>query len=222
MLNGNGLDGISGILFDCAETLIDIRTDESNIRTYVPISRWLVHDGVKIAPDGLTRTYIRRCKEIERRWVRHYELKVEEIFSKICNQQASRAIDDLTMRIEAARIFRSASMRWLQDFPKNIRMLQVLNDCPLDKVSNGQRLFCELELKALGLHNYFKFIIVSSDSGIKSRMQGFFVAGPQHLRLRSEEILNIGDSYQNDIYPSRDLGMKAMHINEAWRFFNVG
>jgi putative hydrolase of the HAD superfamily len=34
--------------------------------------------------------------------------------------------------------------------------------------------------------------------------------------------LCIGDSYENDIVPATKLGMKAMHIEEAWKRFKVG
>jgi putative hydrolase of the HAD superfamily len=42
-----------------------------------------------------------------------------------------------------------------------------------------------------------------------------FLAGADRLSFRPEEVLYIGDSYENDIDPSRGLGMKAMHIEEA-------
>jgi FMN phosphatase YigB (HAD superfamily) len=31
-----------------------------------------------------------------------------------------------------------------------------------------------------------------------------------------EEIMCIGDSFENDIVPSSRLGMRAMHIEEVW------
>jgi FMN phosphatase YigB (HAD superfamily) len=31
-----------------------------------------------------------------------------------------------------------------------------------------------------------------------------------------EEVMCIGDSFENDIVPSTRLGMKAMHIEEVW------
>jgi putative hydrolase of the HAD superfamily len=223
MVNKNGLDGVKGVLFDCYKTLIDIKTDESSTKTYEPISRWLMYHGVKIAPDELMREYKWRCKEeLERRRERNSELKVEEIFSKICRHHASWDVNDLTIGIEAARIFRSASLRRLQAFPQSLRMLQALNGYPLGIVSNGQRVFSELELKHLGLHDYFKFIIFSSDFGYKKPDARIFLAGAQYLGLRPEEILYIGDSYENDINPSRGLGMKAMHINDAWKCFSSG
>jgi putative hydrolase of the HAD superfamily len=223
MFNGKRFDGIRGVLFDCYKTLIDIQTDESSIRTYEPISRWLMYHGVKIAPDDLMREYKWRCKEeIERRWDKHSELKVEEIFRKICSEHASWPINDITVGIEATRLFRAASVRRLQAIPQSIRILQALSGYPLGIVSNGQRVFSELELRHLGLHNYFKFIIFSSDFGYYKPDPRIFLAGIQQLGLRPEETLYIGDSYENDINPSRNLGMKAMHINDARKFFNVG
>ena len=97
-----------------------------------------------------------------------------------------------------------------------------MNGYPLGIVSNGQRVFSELELKHLGLHDYFKFIIFSSDFGYKKPDARIFLAGAQYLGLRPKEILYIGDSYENDINPSRGLGMKAMHINDARKYFNSG
>ncbi len=29
----------------------------------------------------------------------------------------------------------------------------------------------------------------------------------------------IGDSFENDVVPAAKLGMKPMHVEEAWRFF---
>ena len=79
----------------------------------------------------------------------------------------------------------------------------------------------ELELRLLGLYAYFNFVIFSSDLGYqKTRFQNF-MAGASNLGLQPQEILYIGDSWDKDIYPSRDIGMKAMHIEDAWRYFGV-
>jgi putative hydrolase of the HAD superfamily len=222
MFNGKRFDGIRGVLFDCYKTLIDIQTDESSIRTYEPISRWLMYHGVKIAPDDLMREYKWRCKEeIERRWDKHSELKVEEIFRKICSEHASWPINDITVGIEATRLFRAASVRRLRPFPQSVRLLEKLRGYPLGIVSNGQRVFSEMELRQLGLYGYFKFVIFSSDFGYKKPDSRIFMEGAGNLRLQNHEILYIGDSWDNDINPSRGIGMKAMHIEEAWRHFQV-
>ena len=221
MLNNNG---IKGIMFDCYKTLIDIKTDEHSVATYEPVSRWLMYHGVKVSPDQLLKEYKCKCKEeIERCWERHSEIKIESIFSKICRQHSSWDINEETVGIEAARIFRSSSIRRLQAFPQSIRLLEKLRSMgyPMGIVSNGQRVFSELEVKHLGLSNYFKFILFSSDFGVKKPHHRIFLEGASQLSLQPGEIMYIGDSFENDINPSRQVGMKAMHIEEAWRQFKV-
>jgi putative hydrolase of the HAD superfamily len=162
LIDSQGLYGVKGIIFDCYKTLIDIETNESSIKTYRPVSRWLMYHGVNISSEDLMREYNWRCKEeIERCHEWHSELKVEEIFSTIIRHHASWPVNDVTVGIEAARLFRSASLRYLQAFPQTMRLLERLRDYPLGIVSNGQRVFSELELRQLGLYGYFKFVLFS-------------------------------------------------------------
>lgn len=222
MFNGNGLNGVRGVMFDCYKTLVNIKTDENSTKTYEPVSRWLMYHGVNISSQDLMKEYKWRCKEeIERRREWNSELKVEDIFAKIVRHNATWPVNDVTVGIEAARLFRSASIRYLHAFPESVRMLEKLKSYPLGVVSNGQRVFSELEMKRFGLYRYFRFVLFSSDFGYKKPDSRIFLAGASQLGLRPEEILYVGDSFDNDINPSRSLGMKAMHIEEAWRFFNV-
>lgn len=209
-------------MLDCYKTLIDIKTDEKDLMTYEPVSKWLKYHGVNISPQDLLNEYRWRCKdELERRRQWHCELKVEDIFSQICQQHAQWPINDITVGIEAARLFRASSVRRLRPIPQSLRMLEKLKGYPLGIVSNGQRVFSELELRQLGLLRFFKFVIFSSDFGFKKPDSRIFRAGAENLGLPNHEILYIGDSWDNDIHPSREIGMKAMHIEEAWKYFGV-
>lgn len=221
MFSGNGLSGVKGVMFDCYKTLVDIKTEENSARTFEPVSGWLMYHGVNISAGDLMREYQWRCKELERRSEWHSELKVEEVFARIIRQHASWPVNDITVGIEAARLFRSASVRRLGAFPQSVRMLEKLKGYPLGIVSNGQRVFSELELKRLGLYDRFRFVLFSSDFGFKKPNSRIFLAGAGRLGFRPEEVLYIGDSYDNDMNPSHGLGMKTMHIEEARRFFNV-
>lgn len=214
--------GVKGVMFDCYKTLVDIKTDEKSLNTYEPVSKWLMYHGVNIGPQDLMNEYRRRCREaVERQKEMHSEIKVEEIFAKICKHHSSWDINEETVGMEAARIFRSSSIRRLHAYPQSYRMLEKLKDYPIGIVSNGQRVFSELEVRHLGLQNYFKFILFSSDFGRKKPCSEIFLAGASLLGLRPEDILFVGDSFENDISPSRGLGMKAMHIEDAWKFFKV-
>ncbi len=222
MFRSNGLYGIKGVMFDCYKTLIDIKTDEKDLKTYEPVSKWLMYHGVNISPLDLMNEYRWRCKEeLGRRGEWHCELKVEDIFSKICRQHASGSINCTVIGIEAARLFRATSIRRLRPFPQSVRLLEKLKDYPLGIVSNGQRVFSEQELRNFGLYGHFNFVIFSSDLGYKKPDSRMFITGASNLGLPHHEILYIGDSWDNDINPSRGIGMKAMHIEDAWRHFGV-
>lgn len=222
MVEREGLQGIKGILFDCYRTLIDITTDENDQKTYESVSNWLIYQGVRITPDQLKREYKGSCllgTQGTRR--EHPEVRVEKIFEVICKQHSLWDIDETNLGEETARAFRSASLRKLQVFPQSMRLLEELKDYPLGVVSNGQRVFSEIELKYLDLFEHFKSVIFSSDLGFKKPDPRIFLAGARALGLNEEEVLYIGDNFENDIIPSVKLGMKSMHIEEAWRFFKV-
>ena len=222
MIEREGLQGIKGILFDCYKTLIDIVTDEDDQKTYESVSNWLIYQGVRITPDRLKREYKGSCLLGTQVAGQAYpEVRVEKIFQGICKQHSLWDIDETTLGEETARAFRSASLRRLQVFPQSVRLLEELKTYPLGIVSNGQRVFSEIELRYLDLFDHFQSVIFSSDLGFKKPDPRIFLAGARALGLNEKEVLYIGDNFENDIIPSVKLGMKSMHIEEAWGFFKV-
>lgn len=218
-----GITGVKGMIFDCYNTLIDIKTDEDDHTTYEPVSRWLIYQGVRIDPDDLEREYKRTVSEyMTSRWEKYPEVKVEEIFSKICQMHALWDIDEVALGAGTARTFRAGSLRRLQVFPKSQRLLQALEEYPKAIVSNGQRVFSEIEMRYFGLYDSFTAVLFSSDFGHKKPDPRIFLEAARRLGLEPEAILCIGDNFDNDIVPAAKLGMKAMHVEEAWRLFNVG
>lgn len=218
-----GITGVKGMIFDCYNTLIDIRTDEDDHTTYEPVSRWLIYQGVRIDPNDLEREYKRTVNEyMTSRWEKYPEVKVEEVFSKICQMHALWDIDEVALGAGTARAFRAGSLRKMQVFPQSQRLLQALGEYPKAIVSNGQRVFSEIEMRYFGLYDSFTTVLFSSDFGHKKPDPRIFLEAARRLGLEPEEILCIGDNFDNDIVPAAKLGMKAMHIEEAWRLFNVG
>ena len=218
MIEREGLQGINGILFDCYKTLIDIVTDEDDKKTYESVSNWLIYQGVRITPDQLKSEYKGSCLLGTQAIGQEYpEIRVEKIFEVICKQNSLWDIDEKTLGEETARAFRSASLRRLQVFPQSVRLLDELKEYPLGVVSNDQRVFSEIELRYLNLFDHFKSVIFSSDLGFKKPDPRIFLAGARALGLNEKEVLYIGDNFENDIIPSVKLGMKAMHIEEAWK-----
>lgn len=215
---------IKGVIFDCYETLIDIHTDEHSLETYQVLSTWLAYQGVKIEPKKLWDTYMFKVRQkMENSTELYPEIKVEEIFSEICRENSVWKIDEKSLGIEASRVFRAASIRKLRAFPQSIKLIEHCINLPMCIISNGQRVFSELELRFLGLHDYFDFVIFSSDVGYKKPDLRLFMTALKKMDLQLEPkcVISIGDSYENDILPARKLGMHAMSIEEAWKHFGL-
>ena len=198
-------------------TLIDVVNDEESLETYDIISRWLRYYGVDISPEKLKNKYKAKIKEaFDNSELEYPEIKVENIFSDICFENAIWNIDEKILGIETARIFRAASIRKLEVYPESQELLEAFADYPKCIVSNSQRVFSEIELKYLGLHKYFDYVIFSSDHGYKKPDQRLFEIAQKRLDLDAEEILCIGDIVEEDVEPPKKLGMRAIHIEEAW------
>jgi len=213
---------VKGVIFDCYQTLIDINTDEHSLETYKFLSAWLAYQGVKINPEKLWDTYMLKVIEkMDSSKEIYPEIKVEEIFAEICRENSIWKIDEEYLGIEASRAFRAASIRKLLPFPQSIKLIEHCINVPKCIISNGQRVFSELELRFLGLYDYFDFVIFSSDVGYKKPDLRLFMAALKRLGLELEPkcVMSIGDSYENEIVPARKLGMRSMHIEEAWKHF---
>jgi putative hydrolase of the HAD superfamily len=76
-------------------------------------------------------------------------------------------------------------------------------------------------MRYLGIYDRFSHVVFSSDFGHKKPDPRIVLEGARLLGLEPEETMFIGDNFDNDIVPSTKLGMKAMHIEEAWRLFGV-
>ncbi|MDK2973843.1 MAG: putative hydrolase of the superfamily [Methanofollis sp.] len=210
------------MLFDCYDTLLDINVDEQSIEPYQALSTWLAYQGVRITPGGLRAGYRDRVRDEMRKSEReHPEVRVEEIFAGICLDHAVWPIDTRALGVLLARSFRAATVRKLCAFPSSRRLLTVLSAYPLGIVSNGQRVFSEIELRMFGFYPFFQTVVFSSDVGCKKPDEEIFLTALARMHLEPHQALFIGDSQSNDLVPSRRLGMQALHIDDAWSLFAV-
>lgn len=212
---------IKGLIFDCYGTLIDIKTEENNPSTYDMVSKWLRYHGVKIGPDTLKEEYLGKVNaKMENSEEKFPEIKVEEIFAEICAENTMWDINAQALGIETSKVFRSASLRRLDILQQSVALIVKHFYMPMCIVSNGQRVFSEQELRFLGLYDHFDFVIFSSDLGYKKPDHRLFKQALERLGLEPDQVLSIGDTVENDIIPPQELGMKAMHIMDAWEILS--
>ncbi|WP_292518568.1 HAD family hydrolase [Methanoculleus sp.] len=214
--------GVAGVLFDCYGTLVDVLTDEHDIETYRLLSRWLLYQGVRIAPERLRATYSGRVAEAAGRTGERYpEVRVEEVFAGICAEHAVWEVDTDRLGAETARAFRAASLRRLGVIEESRRLLDRFGTARTGVVSNGQRVFSEQEMRVLGVYDRVGFVIFSSDLGYQKPDPRIYAAALRRLGLSARDVLFIGDNYENDVDAPRRLGMQGLHVEEAWRRYGV-
>ncbi|NLA38758.1 MAG: HAD family hydrolase [Methanomicrobiales archaeon] len=220
-MSGRG-PSVTGVLFDCYGTLIDILTDERDIITYRCLSRWLLYQGVRISPESLRDSYLQGVREaLDLTGERYPEVQVEEVFAGICAEHSIREADFDRLGIEAARAFRATSLRRLGVIRRSRRLLDLFGAKKLGVVSNGQRVFSEQEMRALELYDRFEFVIFSSDLGYKKPDPRIYAAALRQMDLGAPEVLFIGDTRENDLLGPRRLGMQALHVTDAWQHYGV-
>ncbi|MCT8337083.1 HAD family hydrolase [Methanoculleus sp. Afa-1] len=213
---------VEGVLFDCYGTLIDILTDERDIRTYRYLSWWLIYQGVRIAPQDLRDLYTGRVREaLDRTGGPHPEVRVEEVFAGICAEHSIWEIDTARLGAETARAFRAASIRRLGVIEASRRLLDLFSTKKTGTVSNGQRVFSEQEMRAFGLYDRLDFVIFSSDLGYQKPDPRIYAAALDRMGLQAPDVLFIGDNPENDVDAPREIGMQALHVEEAWRRYGV-
>ncbi|MCQ6962988.1 HAD family hydrolase [Methanolobus chelungpuianus] len=209
---------VKGLIFDCYHTIVDIKTDESDYYTYDTVSKWLQYQGVMIDPRRLKGEYHALAKEtVEASGEEHAEIRVEEIFERICRDNSVWDIDEHKLGIETSKVFRSASLRKIGVFPESLKIIEESPSLIKCMLSNGQRVFSELELRFLGLYDLFDIIIFSSDVRYKKPNPKIYRLALEKMQLEPWEVIFIGDTPENDIIAPQEMGMQAMHIQDAWK-----
>jgi putative hydrolase of the HAD superfamily len=207
---------IKGLIFDCYKNLIHIRVDERSWETNKRVSDWLLYNGVRISSDRLKEEY--KWKVMGRLGnsdQKHPDIRIEEIFAEICTDYAFKKIDPYWLGIETAKAFRTASLRKMKVYPQSLRLLDKYRSVPKCIFSKAQRVFTEQERRFFSLYDRFNFTIMPSDHYIKKTDPRLFKMSLDRLGLKPWEVLSIGDTPENDIYPLQSLGMNAMLISDA-------
>ncbi|NKC68116.1 HAD family hydrolase [Vagococcus fluvialis] len=70
-------------------------------------------------------------------------------------------------------------------------------------------------LKEYGIEHYFKVIISSADVGIKKPNLEIFEQALLEANISPKEAIYVGDRVDNDIIPSKKIGMRAIRIKQG-------
>ena len=104
----------------------------------------------------------------------------------------------------------------MTDTIRSLLDLCLQNGVRIGMVTNGPSGHQRKKIRALGAQRWFdnKDIIISGECGVSKPEVGIFRAAEKQMGLRPEEIIFVGDNYQNDIVGAKRAGWRAIWINK--------
>lgn len=97
-------------------------------------------------------------------------------------------------------------------FSNLISTLEILtkNNISLGMITNGKGQFQLDNIRALGIEQYFKTILISEWEGIKKPDPEIFLKALEKLNVLPSESIFVGDHPENDVKAAQNVGMKGV------------
>lgn len=197
-------------IFDLYGTLVDIHTDEKNLKLWKKMVSYYKKHGAVYTPAKMRKTYELLVKEAQKE---ADEILIEPVFEKMFTMQ-SVTVDNAVI-IEACHLFRETSTEYIRLYPWTVPILENLkkNGRKVVLLSNAQRVFTAPELQKLDIEKYFDRIFISSDKGVKKPNTAFFNAMLTECGFEVKDCLMVGNDETCDIGGAHKAGMHGFYIH---------
>ena len=194
---------MKAVLFDLYGTLIDIHTNEESFSFWKKFAKktkkYKEYDYLELKLE-----YLNVCAKYQHK---KEEIEILDVFTELFNV-------DISIAKKIAVIFRKASTEYIRlykgvkDLLKELRQANV----SIYALSNAQSSFTINEIKKLGIYDFFDRIAISSDYGIKKPNKEFYKNAINDFKINDYELYMVGNDYECDIAPSKELGIKTIFI----------
>jgi len=205
------------VVFDIYKTLIELQTDENELKSYEFLSTWLSYKGLKVTPIELLNLY---QKITERKVIANPEpypdIEIGDVFVEIIEiiSTVAKGGKQKVTSADIALLFRILTTKSVKIYPETVPMLEALhNKVRLAIVSNTQRLFTIPELKKFALEKYFDYILFSSDVKAAKPNSKIFRRLLYDMQIQPESAIFVGDNLFDDIWGAQRIGMKTIWID---------
>lgn len=208
-------------IFDLYGTLVDIRTDEENMKVWEKLSLFYGYYGALYAPEELKASYRRlvQLRESSMKAGSHDsheafpEIQIESVFRQLFADKNVHG--DEALAVHAGQFFRVLSTEYVRLYDGVKELLEALGRSggKIYLLSNAQRIFTAYELRTLDIEKYFNGILISSDYGVKKPDICFFELLLEKYRLNPRECLMIGNDVRCDIEGAQRAGMDTYYIH---------
>ena len=200
-------------VFDLYGTLCDIRTDEKSRTLWEKTALYYTENGAPYTAAELHRAYLRLCESEQ---ARHrdplYEIELRKVFRAL---YAEKSVTPGKRRVEdTALFFRILSLKKLRRYDWVLPVFAALRErgAKLYLLSNAQSCFTVPELRALGLHDAFDGVLISSDAHVKKPSPRIARKLLDAYGLRAEDCLMVGNEQGCDVGVAHAAGMDALYL----------
>lgn len=209
------------VFFDLYGTLINIRTDESDMSTYEALSRYLSYHFVFIQPDLLKKTYFEMVRQHKIQSMEPFpEVDVYKIFFDIMHTFGKKKYSQNAV-VDIAMLFRSLTIRNFGAFEGIYDVLEeICRKYKTALISDAQWVFTEPEMEMLGINHFFKYRILSSRYGFKKPDKRLFNIAMKQLGVKPEDSFYIGDNPAKDLVGAKMSGMKFLLFRTDCKSYN--
>lgn len=209
------------VLFDLYGTLINIRTDESDLSIYEILSRYLTYHFIFISPEILKKTYFEKIQQhLSQSKESFPEVDVYKIFFDIMHSFGNKKYSQNTI-IDISMLFRSLTIRRFEPFDGIYDVLpEIYRKNKTALISDAQWVFAESEIKILGIDRFFKYRIFSSKYGFKKPDKRLFNIAMKKLGVRPEDSIYIGNNLARDLVGAKMAGMKFLLFRGECKTYN--
>ena len=207
------------LIFDLYGTLVDIHTEESDA-VWEKCAVFFGFYGAHYTGKGLQAAFQQEMQSREAIVGQSYECFPDIPFEQVmeCLLRAGGVEGDCrALAVQAAQLFRIASMEYIRVYPGAREALDSLRKkgYRLWLLSNAQRVFTAYELRHLGLENAFHGIYLSSDFQCRKPDSRFYRALLEERGLQADRCLMIGNDRETDIAGAKKMGLATLYMHTA-------
>jgi putative hydrolase of the HAD superfamily len=206
------------ILFDLYGTLLDIKTDEHELRPWEILVSFLRYRGLRITPREMQQEYFRSVDEsLNESREDHPDIDVGHVFGTILEKHGVATTPELQRIV--AQLFRSLTIKRFRLFPESLPVLEGLakKRFRLGLVTDSQEPYVVPELQMLGLDRVFEVTVLSAHFGYRKPDARLFEAALEKMQLSREEVVYVGDSTDRDMIGAANAGIAAVWIRRDGR-----
>ena len=207
------MPAVQAVIFDLYLTLIDIRTNEGKDEVWDTLSMFAAYHGRDIGAGHFKREYESAVEHhLRESPEKHPEVDLKAVFAKILSVKPPMQ----EFLPEAfCKLFRVLSRERFGLFPETFPVLNAIREAglPMALVSNAQRVFTLDEMRMLGLVDYFKAVVFSSDYGFQKPDARLFSMACTSIGVDPKSAVYVGDNPDVDPGGPIELGMKAIILN---------